>query len=383
MGLPLALLYAAIFAFLGLNTPFWPVWLARHGMDAPAIGLIVGASAIVKIVAQPALGLVADTQDRRQTLIWIALAGAALFSAYAGAESLALLLGITLAAWVFIGPLVPFTDALTLSAPVNYGRIRLFGSLAFIGGNYAGGALLDHVGVESILWAQVAALVCAAAAAASLPRRTTTPAAPPRRAAQSFARLASAPLTWVFVLSAALTNASHGLLYSLASVHWGKLGYSGTTIGIFWAIGVGAEVLLFFLAGGRVSERNARLLLVLGGAGAVIRWTAMAFNPGLAATVLLQLLHGLTYGAMHLGAMFVIRLAVRREIASAAQGGYTAIVDGLVIGLAQYASGPLYAAYAGEAYFAMAALGAGGLAFSLLFALRWKGAPLDPSHAPA
>jgi PPP family 3-phenylpropionic acid transporter len=387
MALRLSLLQAAIFAFLGLNVPFWPLWLKAQGLDAPGIALVVGAAAIVKIGAQPALGLVADTRNRRATLIWIALAAAMCFALFAGAGSLAAILGVTLIAWIFAGPLIPFADAMTLAAPVNYGRVRLWGSLAFIAGNLGGGQLVERAGVEAILWAQVAALAVAAGAAALLPRwagcadashgRIATAPTPPVDARKALGKLATAPLTWIFLMAAALTNATHGVYYGFASVHWQAQGVDGATIGMLWALGVAAEVLLFWWLGGRVSVRAATWLLVAGGVGAVARWTAMAFDPPLALTLPLQTLHALTYGAMHLGAMFVIRLAVRPGIATAAQGSYAAIVDGLVIGLASYAAGPLYAEYGGRAYLAMAVLGAAGLAFSLWLKARWKGQPLD------
>ena len=387
MALRLSLLQAAIFAFLGLNVPFWPLWLKAQGLDAPGIALVVGAAAIVKIGAQPALGLVADTRNRRATLVWIALAAAMCFALFAGAGSLAAILGVTLVAWIFAGPLIPFADAMTLAAPVNYGRVRLWGSMSFIAGNLLGGPLIEAAGIQAILWAQVAALAVAAGAAALLPRwagcaeasRGAVQAAPTRPidARKALGKLGTSPLTWIFLMSAALTNAGHGVYYSFGSVHWQAQGYSETLIGALWAWGVAVEVMLFWVLGGRVSTGMAVWLLMAGGIGATLRWTVMAFDPSLAVTVALQALHALTYGAMHLGAMFVIRLAVRPGIATAAQGSYAAIVDGLVIGLASYVAGPLYAEYGGRAYLAMAALGAAGLGFSLWFRARWRGQPLD------
>jgi PPP family 3-phenylpropionic acid transporter len=388
LALRLSLLQAAIFAFLGLNVPFWPLWLKAQGLDAPGIALVVGAAAIVKIGAQPALGLVADTRNRRATLIWIALAAAMCFALFAGAKTLGAILAVTLVAWIFAGPLIPFADAMTLAAPVNYGRVRLWGSLSFIAGNLGGGTLIEWGGIDAILWAQVAALAVAGGAAALLPRwagcvaashgaaEAAVPTAP-IDARKALGKLATSPLSWIFLMSAALTNASHGAYYSFGSVHWQAQGYSETLIGSLWAWGVAVEVMLFWLLGGRVSVRAAVWLLVAGGEGAVVRWTWMAFDPSLAVTVGLQALHALTYGAMHLGAMFVIRLAVRPGIATAAQGSYAAIVDGLVIGIASYAAGPLYAAYGGGAYLAMAVLGAAGLGFSLWLKARWVGQPLD------
>ena len=34
MALRLALFYAAVFGFVGISLPFWPVWLTDKGLDA-------------------------------------------------------------------------------------------------------------------------------------------------------------------------------------------------------------------------------------------------------------------------------------------------------------------------------------------------------------
>ena len=47
-------------------------------------------------------------------------------------------------------------------------------------------------------------------------------------------------------------------------------------------------------------------LIVLGGGAAVVRWLAMGFDPPLALLVPLQMLHALTFGATHIGAIHFI-----------------------------------------------------------------------------
>ena len=95
----------------------------------------------------------------------------------------------------------------------------------------------------------------------------------------------------------------------------------------------------------------------------------MAFNPPLLLPPL-QCLHGLSFGATHLGALgFMMRVAPA-EIGATAQG-YLAVAQGLVMALAMGLAGVLYARYGGLAYGAMAlaalvggicALGATGFA---------------------
>ena len=62
------------------------------------------------------------------------------------------------------------------------------------------------------------------------------------------------------------------------------------------------------------------MLLAIGGLGAILRWSAMAFDPPVALLPVLQLLHAASFGAAHLGMMGFLARAVPRELAATAQG---------------------------------------------------------------
>jgi len=113
------------------------------------------------------------------------------------------------------------------------------------------------------------------------------------------------------------------------------------------------------------------VLLAIGGVGAIIRWTAMAFDPPLAALPLLQILHAASFGAAHLGAMGFLARAVPRELAATAQG-LVATVSGIVTASATAISGLLYAASGSLAYLVMAAMALVGLMSALYAGRRWR-----------
>jgi PPP family 3-phenylpropionic acid transporter len=76
---------------------------------------------------------------------------------------------------------------------------------------------------------------------------------------------------------------------------------------------------------------------------------------------MLQLLHALTFGASHLGAMHFMARLVPPGAAASAQSLYSALSAGFGSGLVMLAAGSLYAAYGGAAYPFMALLSAAGL----------------------
>src|SRR5439155_8597674 len=68
---------------------------------------------------------------------------------------------------------------------------------------------------------------------------------------------------------------------------------------------------LFAVSGRLPAAFGPTILLALGAAGAVVRWSAMALARSLAALPALQCLHALSFGATHLGVLgFVARIAL-------------------------------------------------------------------------
>jgi PPP family 3-phenylpropionic acid transporter len=110
---------------------------------------------------------------------------------------------------------------------------------------------------------------------------------------------------------------------------------------------------LFALSGRLPAFFAPGVMLALGAAGAALRWAAMAFDPPTVALPFLQLLHALSFGATHLGALtFLARHAPPGQAATAQ--GYLAIAQGAAMAGAMGISGVLYGAFGVKAYAAMA-----------------------------
>src|SRR5438105_1693771 len=100
-------------------------------------------------------------------------------------------------------------------------------------------------------------------------------------------RLAADRRFWLFVVSAALLQASHQLYYGFGTLYWRELGFSDTVIGILWAEGVVAEIVLFWLSAPLVERIGPLGLMALGGAAGILRWSLFGLMPGLGAAAVL------------------------------------------------------------------------------------------------
>src|SRR5262245_21683990 len=117
-----------------------------------------------------------------------------------------------------------------------------------------------------------------------------------------------------------MIQSSHALYYGFSTMQWRGEGLDGVLIGALWGLGVAAEVALFALSGRLPGWLSPTAMLAIGGAGAVVRWSAMAFDPPTALLPPLQLLHACSFAATHLGMMGFMARAVPRELAATAQG---------------------------------------------------------------
>jgi PPP family 3-phenylpropionic acid transporter len=186
-------------------------------------------------------------------------------------------------------------------------------------------------------------------------------------------KLAHSPSFLLFLLAASLIHASHALYYAFGTLHWRAQGFADGTIGALWALGVVAEIGLFAASGRILAKWGAGRLLLAAGLAAALRWGLMAFDPPLWATMMLQCLHAMSFGAAHLAAMYFLSQAVPEDRGATAQGIYAAVVAGLVLGVVTIACGPLYRSFAGEAYAVMALLAAVGAASAVFLTRRWSG----------
>jgi len=355
---------ARVAAFLGTYfaanaiNAFMPLWFADRGLSAAAIGQVLGAASLLRVLAGPGWGTIADRiGQRRPVLVFAAFAAAGLTASYATTTSFLPLLFIAAAQGVAASAINPLADSLALSLAregrLVYGPVRAVGSAAFMVATAAAGWLLNRVGSWLAPWLVSAGYAASAILAPFLPEAATPPAAP-----HAFAglRLFRNPAFRLAVGCTALIQGAHAAYYGFAALFWRSQGFSDTTIGLLIAEGIVAEILLF-ARGRRLIERLGPAGLTACAAGAsVLRWTVTALAPPLPVLAVVQLLHAATFAMQHWSAMLVLSRFVPAERAATAQALHAALGYGAPTGLLMLVSGWLYARHGGLAFLAMAAV---------------------------
>ena len=363
LRLRLSLFYAGFFAFLGVQQPFWPVWLASHGLGATEIGVVLALSIGIKMFSAPLAAHGADRSGQRRRSIVVLVAGSlATFCLFAFTHGFWPILLISVLFYALWPPVMSLAESLTMMAVqrggLDYGRTRLWGSTSFIVVALLSGQLLVWLPPSAVLWLSLACVAATAAACLFLPD-IRTERSPVHHGLPIVQALRNRALS-LSLAACGLIQGSHAVYYAFGTLHWQAKGYSENVIGALWAEGVLAEIVLFAYGGRITRHLGSGGMITLAGIAAVVRWLGTGLTESLAAAVVLQALHAFSFGAAHLGAMACIGETVPASLSATAQSLYSGLVWGAGLGVMLLASGWLYQALGGSAYLAMAAVALAG-----------------------
>ncbi len=363
----IALVFCAPMMVNGIALPFFPVWLETLSMSDFQIGIVLAVPMFVRVFTAPVAGIIADRLGERSiVLLWSGLLSLlTALALFATGSFWPVLLLYTLQGAVY-SPYVPITEAIMLSGVrrwnFDYGRMRLWGSLAFIVATMIGGWLAGLYGGAMVLPAMAAAFVLTVLGAViapkiGKPRRPSPIAAIATMPTKSTLRQADVQL---MLIGVSLVNASHAMLYAFSAIYWQKMGFSGVDVGILWSAGVLAEVVFFLFAVQLRRRFNLWSMMTVGSAVAVGRWVLFPMDMSFAGYFALQCLHAFTYALIHMSAQSRLVERVAEEQEAAAQGLYY-FYTGVFTALATFVSGYAYNWYGVEGFYLMSFVAAAGL----------------------
>jgi len=159
-----------------------------------------------------------------------------------------------------------------------------------------------------------------------------------------------------------LIQASHGFYYGFSVLAWRAQGLGPDLAGTLWGFAVSAEVAFLWLLEPWRRRVGPERLVLLGGLGAVTRWTCLALSPPFWLLFPIQALHALSFTATFVGSLQLVERLAPPSSASAAQTLNSVLSGGFLIGFSTMASGKLFDAVGARGYLAMSGVAALGVA---------------------
>lgn len=368
--LRLSLLSAAIYSLVGVQLPFFSIWLDARGLDAAAIAAVLAAPPVIRIASTLFASRRADRRgDHAALLVACAAAAAAAYAVMGLVDGFAAILVAVAMLALVQGPIGPLADGITFGEArrrrerglpqLHYSWVRGWGSVSILVFMAASGLIAGRLAAKDIIW--LLAGVAAFAALASLGALAGFGGSSARAAKSRGAPIARPALVALVIAAAAFIQCSHSMVSAFGALHWKAQGHSETFVSFAWIAALVTEVAVFLMAGRWFGgETRAASFLVAGGIGAVLRWTLMASDPGPAGIFLAQALHGVSCAAVQLGPAYLLAELGGKDRLAQSQAWLAAAIAGGA-SLVTFLSGPLYASVGERGYLAMAGVAGLGL----------------------
>ena len=359
--------FGTLFTGAAISTAFLPLWFADRGIGPGAIGQILGAASLLRVITGPVWGTLADRFGRRRPVLLgaavVAMLTSLLYLALRDFLPLLLLSVFQASASSALNPLV---DSLALALArdrlLDYGPVRAVGSACYMIATAVTGWLLTRTGTWIVPLLLALAYAGSGVVAAMLPEAATRPVSAHPLAGLRL--LARRPFRLI-VLASALIQGAHAAYYGFAPLFWRRQGFSDSTIGLLIAEGIIAEVALFAWGRRLVERLGPPGLTACAAVTSVLRWGVTAAAPPLPVLAVVQLLHAATFAMQHLSAMLVLSRTIPPERAATAQALHSALGMGAPTGVMMLLSGWVYARWGGAVFLIMAAMGGAALPVAL------------------
>lgn len=363
--------YFFYFAFVGMFSPYWSLYLQSLHFDAIDIAILMSLQPVMRMVAPGLWGWLADHTGKRREVVVAAASLSALF--YLGVfftESFWGLFVVLLMMSFFWSASMPLVEATTMSwlgkNSAHYGRLRSWGSIGFIVAVVGLGYAFDYIAIYWLLWAGLVCEVGILIFAREIPR---TEVLAHHTDYQPIRQIVMQPKVLALFGACFLMAVAHGPYYTFFSIYLVEHGYAKSAVGGLWALGVICEIGVFFLMPSLVRRFGfVRILLISFGA-AVLRFLLIGWMVDEVVLLLCaQVLHAFSFGSFHAASVGLVHEYFQGRHQSRGQALFGSVTYGAGGVLGGLASGPIWQHWGASLLYTGSAL----MAFAGLILLLWK-----------
>ncbi len=323
--------YFTYFSFIGVFAPYFGLYFQSLSFSAWEIGLLMSQMQLMRLFGPYLWGMLADRSGQRLWIVRLtSLAALLVFSAIFFLSSFAaLMIAIAVLAFFWTAAL-PLVETLTFDHlredSARYSRIRLWGSVGFIVAVMLAGVLLDHLPLISMIWFSVAMLITIVFSSLLVPE---APVAHLVEDPAPLGEILRQPRVWALLAASFAMAAAHGALNIFYTIFLADHGYSKSTVGSLFSLGVVAEIAVFFVMSRVMRRYSLRTILIVSFSTSVVRFVTIGWGVDfIGVLVLTQLMHGLTFGAFHAAAISAINRWFPGRTRSRGQALYSSLAFG-------------------------------------------------------
>ncbi len=325
--------YFFYFMVLGALIPYLGLYLQYLSFSAIEIGQILAVLMASKVIAPNIVGWIADKQAA--PIKWVKISSLLALLAGTGLivfETFWPLFWVVLVFSFFWHAALPQYESYTFSVlekkhKHQYGKIRLWGSVGFIVAVLLLGRQIENYGIAVLPWGLLGLLFFVWLTTFLVKDK---PKLNQSFEETSFFEVVKKPWVLGLLVVSFFMQFSHGTYYSFYSIYLVELGYEKTTVAWLWALGVLAEITVFFWIVTIMKHCSAKKLIILSLWLTLLRWMLIPLFPEhMAVLVFAQLLHAASFGLFHAAAIFLIDEHFKGQNKGKGQAVFAATSHGL------------------------------------------------------
>jgi MFS transporter, PPP family, 3-phenylpropionic acid transporter len=339
--------YLLTFFGVGSLYPLLSVYLSETvGLNGYQIGTIMSVGPIIMIFFQPLWGMVSDSTNSPVKVLTLTTLLAGIFGlGYLFSENYYVLILVAVFVAVFQSAIIPVSDSISLNytsrVKVNYGNIRLFGSLGFGLAVFIMGRLSEY-NPAVIFYSFFISLLVASLIGTKIPKEKGNPN---KNLFSGIKEILTYKKFIVFLMITFLIfgpNLANNTYFGLFVEDSGGT-YTG--IGIAFLIAVLSEIPFMRAAGSWIQKIGILEVVFIAGTVSFIRWILYFVQPSLSIVYITTVIQGFSIGLFIPASLQYIREITPVHITATAVTLYSAIGNGLGNWFSTFLGGILYEQY--------------------------------------
>jgi MFS transporter, PPP family, 3-phenylpropionic acid transporter len=335
--------YFLYFGVMGIFLPYFNLYCYRLNFTGFEIGVLSAIRSVALILTPLIWGSMADRfQIRRPIYMLCSFISTGIWAFYLFTSDFWAMLVITVFYGIFYSPIISFLEAFAMDVldteKKSYGKLRGWGSIAFIITVVVLGKIIDLYSIEIILsliflGSLVQAMISIKIPDIQIKKQT---AFSPKAKALLKKRVV------IFLFCAFLMLVSHGTYYGFYSIHLDNLGYDKTFIGFSWALASIAEITVMIKSDRIFQTFSIDTVLFFSFIVAAFRWIALSFATSPVFILFLQMFHAVTYAMFHVASILYIDASTPDEAKTLGQSINNAVTYGLGLMVGFFINGYLF-----------------------------------------
>lgn len=326
--------YFFYFALVGVYVIFMPKVLVELGYSTVEVGIVYAAAPFMRFLL-PFLFRYCIKLTHRVYLLSLLLSFIATLLFLGTVKSFELYLSVNLLFGATIGISLPYVETIALASmsKTSYGRVRLWGSLGFMGIALWLGKVLETP-FEALYYLSTMTFLTLIFGALLIRYDTTSHSLAEDDASFSLSKY------WAFWISVFLMQVGFGGFYNFFTIYETSHGISLELTSWMWSFGVICEIVMLYFQG-PLLQRNLLTILQFAIIVTVVRWLMLYLFPAsIVLTFASQSLHAVSFALYHTTAItYVFSLYTQKKLA---QQFFLGIAFGLGGSVGAMLSGQIY-----------------------------------------